>query len=48
MPLCLLAKQILLLPYLLFNMFFSAPSLKLIDLPGLDQRIVDESMVSVN
>ena len=29
-----------------FALFLSAPPLKLIDLPGLEQRIVDESMVS--
>lgn len=29
-----------------FAFVFSAPPLKLIDLPGLEQRIVDESMVS--
>ena len=32
----------------LHNTFVSAPALKLIDLPGIDQRSMDESMVSIN
>jgi hypothetical protein len=32
---------------LCINTFVSAPALKLVDLPGIDQRSMDESMVSI-
>jgi|APAra0007618257_1042622.scaffolds.fasta_scaffold00035_18 hypothetical protein len=42
---CFVLVSVIIITY--FSLLIAAPPLKLIDLPGLDQRIVDDSMVSL-